>query len=131
MRLLPAVATLCMALPLLCSCRPTAKADTTRVVAMSKLVDQSQPDHDMCSSLTMSKADVVRYFALADVVDANEFHDQAIILPCKYQGSIRMDGQLYRWEIYAGGAGYLYDEQAVNKRYVCRKRCLDALPNLQ
>lgn len=131
MKLLPAVATLCLALPLLGSCRPLAKAGTIEVIAMSKVVDRSQPDHAMCSSLAMSKADVVSYFALADTVDANEFHDQAIILPCKYQGSIRMDGQLYRWEIHAGGAGYLYDGQAVNKRYLCRKRCLDALPNLQ
>ena len=98
---------------------------------MSKVVDRSQPDHAMCSSLAMSKVDVASYFALADTVDANEFHDQAIILPCKYQGSIRIGGRLYQWEIFAGGAGYLYDGQAVNKRYLCRKQCLDALPNLQ
>ncbi|HWU76001.1 MAG TPA: hypothetical protein VN043_05825 [Rhodanobacter sp.] len=131
MKLLSAIATLCLALPLLCSCRHLPMANTSEVVAMSKVIDASQPDHDMCSSLAMSKAQVVSYFTLADMVDADEFHDQAVILPCKYEGSIRLGGQLYRWEIYAGGAGYLYDGKAVNKRYLCGKRCLQALPNLQ
>ncbi len=131
MRVAAALAMLCLTVPLVCSCRPVRKANRIEVVAIARVVDRNQPDHDMCSTLTMSKADVVRYFALADVVDAGEFHDQAIILPCKYQGSIRMGGHVYQWEIFAGGAGYLYDGAAVNKRYVCRERCLAALPNLQ
>jgi hypothetical protein len=46
----------------------------------------------------MSKPDVATYFTRAGTVDANECHDQATILPCKYRGSIRIGGQWYRWE---------------------------------
>ena len=101
------------------------------VVTSMKVIDQTRPDHDMCGSLTLSKANVARYFQLADAVDASAFHAEAIILPCRFQGTIRVDGHLYHWEIFAGGAGYLYDGKAFEQRYLCREKCLDALPNLR
>lgn len=116
---------------LLQSCEPLHRADGVNVRAMSKVVDRNRPDHDICDSLAMTKADVVSYFSLADEVDAADFDDEALIMPCKYQGSIQMSGHLYHWEIFAGGAGYLYDGRALNRRYLCRRQCLAALPDLQ
>jgi len=116
---------------LLLSCEPVRGTGGVEVRAMSKVVDRGRPDHDICDSLVMTKADVVAYFSLADEVDAVEFHDAAMIMPCKYQGSIMMSGHLRHWEIFAGGAGYLYDGSVLNKRYICRRKCLAALPGLQ
>lgn len=116
---------------LLLSCEPVHPGGGIVVGAMSKVIDRSRPDHALCSSMVMTRADVVTYFSLADEVGGAEFHDEAIIMPCRYQGSIRQAGHLYQWEILAGGAGYLYDGGALNKRYLCRGRCLDALPDLR
>lgn len=129
-RLLLCALLLLIALPLL-SREPVHRVGAVEVRSMSKVVDRGRPDHVICDSLVMTKADVVSYFSLADEVDAVEFHDEAMIMPCRYQGSIRMSGQLHRWEIFAGGAGYLYDGGALNKRYLCRGKCLAALPGLQ
>ena len=119
-----------LALPLM-ACSPPRDTAGMSVVSLSRQIDQTQPDHDICRSFTLTRANVATYFSLADEMDPVEFHDQAMIMPCSYRGSIQLAGHLYRWEIYAGGAGYLYDGAAVNKRYLCRKKCLDALPNLR
>lgn len=116
---------------LLQSCESMHRVGGFEVGSLSKVIDRDRPDHAICDSLTMTRADVATYFSLADEVDAAEFHDEAMIMPCRYQGSIRMSGHLYRWEIFAGGAGYLYDGGALNKRYLCRGKCLAALPELQ
>jgi hypothetical protein len=63
-------------------------------------------------------------------VDGNEFNAEALILPCWYKGTIKIRGELREWRVYAGGAGYLYDGKSVNKRYLCRKNCCDAIKNL-
>ncbi len=131
MRRLLLCASLLLIASLLLSCEPVHRAGGFDVVSLSKVVDRDRPDHAICDSLVMTRADVVTYFSLADEVDATEFHDEAMIMPCRYQGSIRMSGHLYRWEIFAGGAGYLYDGSALNKRYLCRGKCLAALPELQ
>lgn len=115
----------------LMACSPVRSAGGTEVVSLSRQIDQSQPDHDFCSSLRLTRANVATYFSLADEVDPGVFHDEAMIMPCSYRGSIRLAGHLYQWEIFAGGAGYLYDGATVNKRYLCRGKCLDVLPNLR
>jgi hypothetical protein len=119
-----------MVLPLM-ACAPVRDADPVEVVSLSRQIDQSQPDHDFCSSLKLGRHDVATYFRLADEVDPIRFHDEAMIMPCSYRGSIRLAGHLYEWEIFAGGAGYLHDGAAVNRRYLCRGKCLDALPDLR
>ena len=116
---------------LLQSCELGHRADDVKVRAMSKVVDRDRPDHDICDALVMTKAEVVSYFSLAVEVDAVDFDDEAVIMPCRYEGSIQMSGHLYHWEIFAGGAGYLYDGRALNRRYLCREKCLAALPDLQ
>jgi len=115
----------------LIACSPVRNPARMTVVSLSRQIDRTRPDYDICASLTLTRANVASYFALADDMGPVEFHDQAIIMPCSYRGSIRLAGHLYRWEIFAGGAGYLYDGGALNKRYLCRNKCLVALPNLR
>ena len=113
------------------ACSPVREPARMTVVSLSRHIDRTRPDYDICVSLTLSRADVASYFALADEVSPVEFHDRAIIMPCSCRGSIRLAGHLYLWEIFAGGAGNLYDGSALNKRYLCRNKCLVALPNLR
>jgi hypothetical protein len=115
----------------LIACSPVREPARMTVVSLSRQIDRTRPDYDICASLTLTRADVASYFALADELDPVDFHAEAMIMPCSYQGTIRLAGHLYRWEIFAGGAGYLYDGDAVNKRYLCRNKCLVALPNLR
>jgi hypothetical protein len=116
---------------MLLSCTPVREDGGIEVVSIAKASDRQQADADMCASFTLTGTDVATYFSMAEVVDPAEFHDQALILPCSYQGSIRIAKHPYRWQIFAGGAGYLYDAAGTNLRYLCRDKCLGALPALQ
>ncbi len=100
------------------------------VVSINKVVIKDVPDYEICSSFTLKKTDVVKYFSLAEQVDGHEFHSEAIILPCKYLGSIDINGNLLQWEVNAGGAGYLYNDKKINKKYLCKVNCCKTFPNL-
>lgn len=113
------------------SCSLLQQNTNMKVVTIKKVIDKSAPDHEICSSLNVTKEDVVLYFSTAKQVDGYVFNHQAIILPCKYKGTINIDGDLLEWEIIAGGAGYLYNDKSINKRYLCIEKCLNALPNLR
>jgi len=121
---------LLITLPGLQSCQHQQHVNDVTVVSMTKVIDTNAPDHEICSSLALTKENVETYFSVASEVDEYVFHDEAIILPCKYQGSIRIHGEELQWEIFAGGAGYLYDKKSVNRRYLCKKDCCGSLPNL-
>lgn len=105
-------------------------AETAEVASITRVINKSTGDYQLCSSFTLTKENAITYFSIADEVDANRFDQDAIILPCKYQGTIKKASHLYQWEIFAGGAGYLYDDQT-NKRFLCQGKCLDALPNVR
>ena len=113
------------------ACAPVRDAGGMQVLSLSRQIDSSQPDRDICSSLVLTRANVITYFTLAEKLDPATFHDEAMILPCSYEGSIDISGHRYQWQIFAGGAAYLYDGAGVNARYLCRGKCLDALPDLR
>jgi|SRR6185312_2302173 len=115
---------------LLLCCRSKPVAERPEVVSISRVIDKTSRDSELCRSFTLSKENVATYFLLANEVDASDFDQEAMILPCKYQGTLKKSGHLYQWEIIAGGAGYLYDTK-VDKRFICREKCLDALPNVR
>lgn len=93
-------------------------------------INTGAPDHTLCSALSLKKGDVETYFAIADEVNEQEFHQDAVMMPCKYKGTIKVRGELLQWEIYAGGAAYLYSEKSVNRRYLCKEKCCNSLKNL-
>ncbi|MBL1275080.1 MAG: hypothetical protein COB30_003240 [Ectothiorhodospiraceae bacterium] len=112
------------------SCALQGKNGNMRVVSIKKVVNENTPGYEICSSFTLEKKDIVKYFTLAEQVDGREFHSEAIILPCKYQGSININGSLLQWEVVAGGAGYLYNDKKINKQYLCKKNCCKIFQNL-
>lgn len=122
--------TLLAVTPFFLSCQSLPHNKNIEIVSMTRAIDTSAPDHQMCSSFTLTKENIATYFSKANEIHEQEFHHEAMILPCKYQGSIRIDGQYLQWEIFAGGAGYLYNNKTINKRYLCKKDCCNSLPNL-
>lgn len=78
----------------------------------------------------MTREDVKIYLSTASEVDEYDFNEKALIFPCKYEGIAEIHGDTLQWEISAGGAGYLYSGNEVNKRLLCRQDCCDALPEL-
>jgi hypothetical protein len=103
---------------------------TSEVVSISRVLNTASGDAELCRSFTLTKEDVIAYFSLAEQVDSYQFDQDAMILPCKYQGTIKKASRLYHWEVFAGGAGYLYDDKT-NDRFICREKCLSALPHVQ
>jgi len=112
------------------SCSLQSKNKNMKVISIKKVVNRNTPGYEICSSFILKKTDVVKYFSLAKQVDGNKFHSEAITLPCKYQGSININGNLLQWEVNAGGAGYLYDDKKINKKYLCKENCCKVFPNL-
>ena len=84
-----------------------------------------------CEKVSLDAADVARYFATAKQVSAGSFHEDSIILPCSFSGRLLRSGKVYEWNINAAGAGYLRSEDGEQDlRYLCRKACEKALPQL-
>jgi hypothetical protein len=107
------------------------KQDTSiKVVSIKKITDKSAVDYEICGSLNLTKGDVLKYFTFAEQVSDYEFNSEAMILPCKYEGAINIENDLYHWEIIAGGAGYLYNE-SIDKRFLCKDKCFKVLPKLR
>ena len=112
------------------SCSLQKQDGNMKVVSINKVVNKNIPGYEICSSFTFKKTDVIKYFSLAEQVDGHEFHSEAIILPCKYHGSIDINGNLLQWEVNAGGAGYLYNDKKINKKYLCKVNCCKTFQNL-
>jgi len=112
------------------SCSLQKQDESMKVISIKKVVNKNIPGYEICSSFTLREIDVVKYFTLAEQVDGHEFHSEAIILPCKYQGSINVNGSFLQWEVNAGGAGYLYNNKKINKKYLCKVDCCKSFPSL-
>lgn len=112
------------------SCSLQKQDKNMKVVSIKKVVNKNTPGYEICDSFTLEKIDIVRYFSLAKKVDGHEFHSDAVILPCKYQGSIKINENLLQWEVNAGGAGYLYNDKKINEKYLCKENCCKIFPNL-
>lgn len=97
------------------------KGDDITILSMNRAVDTSMPDSELCSEFTMSKAELNSYFRLAEEVDTATANAESIILPCKYEGSIKINNAEFFYEVIAGGAGYIYDSNGwAIKNYLCR-----------
>jgi hypothetical protein len=77
----------------------------------------------MCRSFALSKHDASTFFRIATEVSGPEFHDRAIILPCRYEGTLMLEGEAWSFSIDAGGGGYLYRADGARRQYLCEQRC--------
>ncbi len=114
----------------LSACQSTAHSSSIEIKSISKNFEGTISDREICNSFKITKKDVAKYFHAAKEVNASEFHGEAMILPCKYAGELTIQSKPHRWEIMAGGAGYLYSEQRVDKRFICKNTCCKNFKNL-
>lgn len=114
----------------LISCKSLPLDSDIKVLSIEKIVDKNVASHEMCESFSLTENNIETYFAIAEEVPGHKFHHEALILPCKFKGSIHLHGENLQWEIFAGGAGYLYNKKSIDKRFICRNECCNALPNL-
>lgn len=116
--------------PLGSSCQGNRNEQAIEVTSMTTNVDERNADQEICKSFMLTSEDVVIYFSIAEEVDEYRFNQEAVILPCKYNGTIKIRGDSLQWEISAGGVGYLYRNREVNKRFLCTENCCEAFPNM-
>lgn len=91
-------------------------------VTLNKKINKHDSVYTMCSSFSLKKEDVITYFISAKEVSKGDFNHNAILLPCSYYGTIMSDKMLLNWEIYAGGAAYLYSDMG-KRTYLCKEKC--------
>jgi hypothetical protein len=130
MKIFSFLITLSLTFICLSSCSTASREDSVSVLSIEKEIDTTSSDTDICRSFSLSNEDVATYFSTAQEVDKYRFHHEAIIMPCKYSGSIEIGSKQYKWEIYAGGAGYLFTNDTVVKWFLCTGKCCDILPKL-
>ena len=111
----------------LAACQPTRVPDRISVTSLSLNVDTNDPARAMCQSFALTPHDVSTFFLTATEVDGTEFHARSIMLPCRYEGTLMIDGEAWHFSINAGGAGYLYRADAPRRRYLCEQRCQKTL----
>jgi hypothetical protein len=107
----------------LAACQPARIPDRITVASLSLNVDASDPAHPACQSFALTRDEVSTYFRTATEVSGPEFHDRSVILPCRYEGTLTMEGGMWSFSINAGGAGYLYRADGTQRRYLCEQRC--------
>jgi hypothetical protein len=107
----------------LAACQSARVPVRISVTSLSLIVDAIDPAHAMCQSFAPTPHDVSTFFRIATEVGGPEFHDRAVILPCRCAGTVTLDGDAWRFSINAGGAGYLYRADGTQRRYLCEKRC--------
>jgi hypothetical protein len=118
-----AMSAACLLPVLLAACQSARVPDRISVTSMSLIVDAIDPAHAMCQSFAPTPHDVSTFFRIATEVGGPEFHDRAVILPCRCEGTLTLDGEAWRFRINAGGAGYLYRADGTRHRYLCEKHC--------
>jgi hypothetical protein len=111
----------------LAACQTVRAPDRIIVASLSLIVDATDPAHGMCQSFALTREDVSTFFRVASEVGGPEFHDRAVILPCRYEGMLTLEGEAWRFSIDAGGAGYLYKADGTQRRYLCEQRCQKVL----
>jgi hypothetical protein len=111
----------------LVACQSTRVPERMTVTSLSSSVDTNDPAHALCQSFVLTPDDVSRFFRMASEVGGPEFHDRSVILPCRYEGTLTIDGKASSFSINAGGAGYLYRGDGTRRRYLCGQRCQKAL----
>lgn len=107
----------------LAACQPARVPGRITVTALSSNMDTNDPAHATCQSFAPTPHDVSTFFRIATEVGGPEFHDRSVILPCRYEGTLTLDGEVWSFSINAGGAGYLYRADGTQRRYLCEKRC--------
>lgn len=105
----------------------------TQVLGLSKTVDATAHREAFisraCADWKLTPDDVRLFFAHADAITAEEWHHAFDVMPCRYEGTIVLDGKQRRFEINGGSFGILAGTSASGASYYgCKDRCARLFP---
>jgi hypothetical protein len=111
----------------------TALFAALAVLDLAKAIGGNAPHDDFlsraCADWKLTQDDVQYFFAHATDASPEEIPLAYDALPCKYAGSLELDGHLYRFEINAGSFGVLIGTSAADTSYYgCKDRCARLFP---
>lgn len=106
--------------------------NSVQVLTSKKIVDISKQGSKICDNFILTKREVTLYFKISEQVSNEEAHGESIIMPCKYSGELKINKEAYSYEVFAGGAGYIYDGSGwVLKNFICKSNnCCSSFSNL-
>ena len=93
----------------------------TQLLSVKKVIDRTLPNYEICENFQLTEKEIISFFQVAQQVSNEEEHGQSFILPCKYEGKLIIKKKIYSYEVFAGGTGYIYDENGwVAKNFICK-----------
>ena len=103
-----------------------------QILTSKKVVDISKQESKVCDNFILTESEITLYFQTAEQVSNEEAHGESIIMPCKYSGELTMNKETYSYEVFAGGTGYIYDDNGwVLKNFICKSNnCCSSFSNL-
>ncbi|RZF81420.1 hypothetical protein EXT46_09475 [Pseudoalteromonas sp. CO325X] len=103
-----------------------------QILTSEKIVDITKQGFELCDNFQLTESEINLYFQTAEEVSNEEAHGASIIMPCKYSGELIINKKVYSYEIFAGGAGYIFDDKGwVLKNFICKNNnCCSNFSNL-
>lgn len=114
----------------LTSCAMKTDNLNSEIISNIKILTQGNMPKDdlsaqyLCGNFTLTKEQVRNYYYQSRVTTAQEVHDNFSVFPCYSTGTIKINGENYRWKIRAGGLGRFYNNTKWFLR-VCDKKCCE------
>jgi hypothetical protein len=114
------------------SCSSLPKHEPISILSSEKVVDNESQEVSICKKFKLTDIEIEKYFSIAESMSPIESNQRLTILPCKYSGELKLSGNLYKYEIYAGGSGFLYDQEGwLYRGYLCdSNRCCSMFNSL-
>lgn len=103
-----------------------------QILTEEKVVDITKQGSKVCDSFQLTEREIILYFQAAEEVSNEEAHGESIILPCKYSGELIINEEVYSYEVFTGGVGYIFDDEGwVLKSFICKNNnCCGSFSNL-
>ena len=102
------------------SCTVNNKRDI-ELLSFNKAIDKTSNDFEFCEDFQLNESDIYVFFQVAEQINNEDAHGQSLILPCKYEGKLTINKDIYSYEVFAGGSGGLYDKNGwVVQNFICK-----------
>lgn len=127
------ILTAILVLLVMTSCSSTEKhQQQVEILSMQKVIDTSMPDNQICTDFVITKTELMEYFLIADQVSSSVYDGSAVVLPCQYEGKLLMNEETFSYEVIAGGAGSIFNDNGWTiKHYLCLDdNCCNQFSNL-
>jgi hypothetical protein len=93
---------------------PVADNEMISVISIKQGIEDNykeHPDAKFCKDFNMTKRDVKNYFQVAKAIEANERHHQFSWSLCYVNVSIKKEGIVTQWKLFASGVAEKISEK--------------------